>query len=40
MSIPVIWHQDASKTWVAIEDDSKHVEYFAFMPVISGPNFD
>jgi hypothetical protein len=38
MSIPIIWHQDASKTWMAIEDNSEHVEGFAFVPIVSGPN--
>jgi hypothetical protein len=35
MSIPIIWHQDASKTWVTIEDNSKHVVGLALMPIVS-----
>ncbi|TNV70989.1 hypothetical protein FGO68_gene13663 [Halteria grandinella] len=40
MSIPVIWHQDTSKSWMAIKDNSKHVECFALMPIISAPDFN
>jgi hypothetical protein len=40
MSIPIVRHQDASKTWVAIKDDSEHVEGFAFVPIVSGPDFN
>jgi hypothetical protein len=37
---PIIWHQDASKTWVAIKNDSEHVEGFTLVPVIACPHFN